>query len=215
MSLDLEYLKQLFISCLEAEYTHGDNSGSFAYRRDGEVLYLFFEKSNGSEDWINNLSYHSVSRGRAGDEWYCHEGFLRVFEGILPQFVDLIKNPTTKKIVTVGYSHGAALALLCHEYVWKERGDIIEQCESYGFGCPRVIWGTVPLEGERWRSFYIIRNIDDSVTHLPPKIMGYRHVGRLLEIGRAGKYSGFDAHRAENYIRELEIAANTSKRLDK
>jgi hypothetical protein len=174
--------------------------------RYGDILYLLFEKSNGAEDWINNLSYHAVSRGRANDEWFCHEGFLRVFEAVLPYFADLILSPTVRGVISVGYSHGAALALLCQEFIWYSRPDIIKDCKAFGFGCPRVVWGTVPREGERWRDFYIIRNIDDAVTHLPPRALGYRHVGRLLEIGRAGKYSHIDAHRSENYLFELENA---------
>ena len=57
----------------------------------------------------------------------------------------------------------------------------------------------------------MIRNIDDSVTHLPPRILGYRHVGNVVEIGQAGKYAGFDAHRAENYMIELKNAENGHK----
>ena len=207
MRIDHEYLKQLFISCLEADYLDTEADGSFAAVRDGDLLYLFFEKSNGIEDWINNLSYHAVSRGRIDDGWFCHEGFLEVFESILPHIEGLIKSATVRKIIAVGYSHGAALALLCHEYIWYNRPDIRAACESFGFGCPRVIWGTVPREGERWRNFYIVRNTGDIVTHLPPRALGYRHVGRLIEIGGVGKYSGIDAHRAENYIFELENAS--------
>ncbi len=211
MTPNFEYLKQLFISCLEADYSDVENGGSFAYVRDGELLYLFFEKSNGGEDWMNNLSYHAVSRGRAFDEWFCHEGFLRVFESVLPYIEPLILNPTVRKIVSVGYSHGAALTLLCHEYIYGARTDIRDNCLGFGFGCPRVVWGTVKGEGERWRSFYMIRNIGDIVTHLPPRALGYRHVGNVIEIGASEKYSGIDAHRAENYILELENAQNSVK----
>lgn len=215
MAVDYEYLCQLFVSCLEADYRQVENGGSFAAVRDGDLLYLFFEKSNGAVDWINNLSYRAVPRGREGDKWFCHEGFLRVFEAVLPYFKDLIFNPSVRKIVTVGYSHGAALALLCHEYIWFSRSDIIGESRGYGFGCPRVIFGTVPREGERWNNFLVIRNIDDIVTHLPPRAFGYRHVGRLLEIGRSGKYSGSDAHRDENYIIEMQNALKRTNRLDK
>ena len=206
MELDHKYLRQLFVSCLEAEYTDSEGEGSYSYYRDGDLLYIFFEKSNGTIDWINNLSYHAVSRGRAGDEWFCHEGFLRVFDEILPFIDGAIKSPSTRRIITVGYSHGAALALLCYEYIWYVRPDIIEDCEGYGFGCPRVVFGTVPREGERWHNFYVVRNIDDAVTHLPPRFLGYRHVGGLIEIGKSGKYDGIDAHRSENYLAELEIS---------
>ena len=211
MTVDSEYLRQLFLTCLEADYKHTDGNGSYATLRDGELLYLFFEKSNGGADWINNLSYRAANRGRLGERWFCHEGFLRVFNDILPEIEYEIADRTVRKIVTVGYSHGAALALLCQEHIWYTRPDVSDDCYAYGFGCPRVIFGTVPREGERWRNFYIVRNIDDLVTHLPPKALGYRHVGRLLEIGRAGKYTAIDAHREENYLLELQIARDAVK----
>ena len=202
--MDKKYLSELLSSCLEADYRQVENGGSFALVRDGEVLYIFFEKSNGLEDWYNNLSYKAVSRGRGGDDWYCHEGFLRVFNGVLPYIEGIISSKSVRRIITVGYSHGAALSLLCHEYVWYTREDIRENIEGYGFGCPRVVFGHVENEWERWKGFCVIRNIGDLITHLPPKALGYRHKGRLIEIGEKGKYSPTDAHRAENYTFELE-----------
>ena len=201
--MDKEYLRQLFISCLEADYKNTEAGGSYASVRDGDLLYLFFEQSNGAEDWINNLSYHAVSRGRAGDNWYCHEGFLRVFNSILPYLEPIIKSPSVERIITVGYSHGAAISVLFHEQIWYSRPDLRNDLQGFGFGCPRVIYGKVPLENERWRGFLTVKNIDDIVTHLPPAITGYRRVGNLLEIGTPGKYSGIDAHKAENYVKEL------------
>ena len=63
--MDFKYLRELFESCLEADYRHVENDGSFATVRDGDLLYLFFEKSNGREDWYNNLSYHARRNGFA------------------------------------------------------------------------------------------------------------------------------------------------------
>lgn len=200
--MDYLYLKDLFEICLDSEYEQVEDGGSFCPYLDGDHLYLMFEKSNGAEDWVNNLTYGAVSVGRE-EEWYCHEGFFKVWKSILPYLEQYISDPNIKRITTVGYSHGAALALLCHEYVWLTRRENTV-IEGFGFGCPRVVFGFVPREGERWRDFYVIRNIDDAVTHLPPRLLGYRHVGRLIEIGKRGRYSPVDAHRAENYITELE-----------
>ena len=211
MTVDYEYLRELFLACLEADYENTSDGGSYGVVREGELLYLFFEKSNGGADWINNLSYHAAGRGRPDDRWFCHEGFLRVWGEIQSAIESVIADRSIRRIVTVGYSHGAALALLCQEYIWYTRADIVLDCYAYGFGCPRVIFGTVPQEGERWRNFYIVRNIDDLVTHLPPKALGFRHVGRLVEIGRTGKYSPIDAHREENYLLELQIARDAAK----
>lgn len=204
--MDYGYLRELFEACLDAEYLQVESGGSFATVRDGEELWIYFEKSNGREDWVNNLSYRAVSVGREGEEWFCHEGFYTVWRSILPYLQPMISNPAVKRVNTVGYSHGAALALLCHEYIGFLRKDLEESREGYGFGCPRVIWGTVPEEGRRWKSFYVVRNIDDAVTHLPPRFFGYRHVGRLIQIGKRGRYSSVEAHMAENYISELNHA---------
>ena len=213
LAKDLLYL---FEMCLDAPYLSVEGGGSFCLIREGERLFVLFEKSNGLEDWENNLDFASqihtdgeyvAPYSDMEDKWYCHGGFLRVWKSILPYIRGALLDLSFKEIITVGYSHGAALALLCHEYIWYNRRDLRGRIFSFAFGCPRVIHGKVPRERERWDSFYVIRNIDDLVTHLPPSILGFRHVGRLIEIGKRGKYSRVDAHRQENYLRELEILA--------
>ena len=115
-----------------------------------------------------------------------------------------ILHPNTKRVVIIGYSHGAALSLLCHEYVWFHRPDLRERLLGVGFGCPRVLYGCLPPEiAPRWEQFYVVRNLDDLITHLPPRVLGYCHVGNLVEVGKEGRYSSVDAHRPESYRREL------------
>ncbi len=202
------YLRELFEACLTIEYQHVEEGGSFATLKDGDKLWIFFEKSNGQEDWFNNLSYRAVKVDREGENWFCHEGFLKVWQAILPYLQQPLSSPSVKQVSIVGYSHGAALALLCHEYVRYLRPDLEEELEGFGFGCPRVIFGVVPDEGRRWRNFYVVRNIDDAITHLPPRFIGYRHVGNLIQIGKSGRYSAIEAHVADNYIRELALASS-------
>lgn len=209
-------LLRLFELCLDAEYTHVEDGGSFCLTKEGERLYVIFEKSNGLVDWENNLDFAATRHGEAdttepyrgmGEQWFCHGGFLRVWKSILPYIEGALLDLSFREIVCVGYSHGAALCLLCHEYLWYNRHDLHDRIFSFGFGCPRVIRGAVPREGERWRGFYVIRNLDDLVTHLPPSILGYRHVGKLIEIGKMGEMSRLDAHREESYLRSLRSLA--------
>lgn len=190
---------------MSIQYTHIHNSADFALKRDGKTLFIYFAHSDGSEDWKNNLDF--PARVRIQDDqsiWFAHRGFLRVWKSIEEHISADVKNSYVDKVIITGYSHGAALALLCHEYVWSLRPDLREAIKGYGFGCPRVIWGT-PAQAlqKRWENFTVIRNMDDIVTHLPPHILGYTHVGKLMEIGIRGRYSGTDAHRAENYLAEL------------
>ena len=170
------------------------------------AAFRLFGTARGFTFSLNNLDFASESEryGRNGDNFYVHRGFLRVWKSILPYIRGALLDLSIREIVSVGYSHGAALALLCHEYVWFERPDLRGRIFGFGFGCPRVIYGRTPREKERWGDFYIIRNYDDIVTHLPPRVLGYRHVGNMVVIGKAGKYSRIDAHRAESYIKELE-----------
>ncbi len=206
-SVDKKYLSDLFVRCLYAKYFTVERGGSFALEREGERLYIYFEKSHGAEDWQNNFDFFVSQHGRECprdcEVWYAHGGFLRVWQSVLPYIEGVLLDLDIREIVTVGYSHGAALALLCHEYIWFNRPDIRGSIYGYGFGCPRVIWGRVPRERERWGSFYRIKNYDDVVTHLPPSALGFRHVGRQITVGGAGLYSRVDAHREENYIKEL------------
>ena len=136
--------------------------------------------------------------------WFAHRGFLRVWRAVEPHLAPTIADRSIRKIIIVGYSHGAALAVFCHEYVWYHRADLRKRLRGYGFGCPRVVWGMLPRElKDRWQGFTVVRNIEDVVTHLPPAALGYRHVGKMLEIGAKGRYSDVDAHKAKNIEKEL------------
>ncbi len=202
---DYGMMYDLFSECLTAKYTNVENSGSYACEDKNGILYIYFEKSNGNEDWQNNLSYHAMPVKRGDISFYCHEGFLKVWNSIQPHIDKILRNTDAEMIYIVGYSHGAALALLCHEYIENEYPEFKGRVYGYGFGCPRVIWGNVKDENRIWKNFYVVRNLDDIVTHLPPYITGYRHVGNLVEIGRMGNYSGIEAHMAENYLLELSL----------
>ena len=197
-------ISELFERCLSARYRQVGASADFAIEREGETLYLFFQKSVGTADWENNLDFPAKPYARMEDAvWYAHRGFLRVWKSAEDFLAPAIVDKSIRRMLPVGYSHGAALAVLCHEYIRFHRPDAVVR--GYGFGCPRVVWGPLPKEVKaRWKGFTVVRNIDDVVTHLPPAALGYRHVGKLLEIGKKGTYSDLDAHRAENILKELK-----------
>jgi hypothetical protein len=68
-----------------------------------------------------------------------------------------------------------------------------------------VLWGRNAKKiAHRWADFYVIRNYNDLITHLPPAVFGYFHVGKRVDIGDKGKYNMIDAHRPENYLIELK-----------
>ncbi len=205
-------LSTLFWHCLHANYIHIGEGADYAIERRGRTLYIYLQHSRGLEDWKNNLDFPARAYKREGDSpvWYVHRGFLRVWKSIEDTLAPAVAAPGVGGIVTVGYSHGAALGVLCHEYIWYHRPDLRAHIAGYGFGCPRVVWRPPAAIRVRWDTFTVIRNREDIVTHLPPALLGYAHVGELLAIGARGRYSAVDAHRPENIEKEL-FAYETSR----
>ena len=204
-----QLLLRLFEECLTADYREVENAASYAYRREradtGERLAIFFEKSHGVTDWLNNLDFSAQPYEEMDPVWKCHAGFLRVWNSVKKYLTPHMLDPSISEVTVVGYSHGGAIATLCHEYLWFHRPDLREKLLGVGFGAPRVLYDCVPLEiAMRWEHFYVIRNANDPVTHLPPRFTGYCHVGNLVEIGKKEDYNGVDAHRPESYLAELK-----------
>ena len=198
-------LSALFTRCVRRDYITTPDQADYAYDRVGDHLIIYFQDSDGAVDWMRNLDFPAAAYRRDGKAvWHAHRGFLTVWLTLIPRIHPLISDESIHRITIVGYSHGAALSVFCHEYVWYHRPDLRDRCLGYGFGCPRVLWGKGEQDvSARWENFTVIRNLQDIVTHVPPSLFGYRHVGQMLEIGRVGKYSAVNAHRAENIRREL------------
>ena len=173
-------------------------------------MKIYFEKSNGSEDWKNNFRFCAVAYNDMKNKWRCHRGFLSVWRAAEPYLRDVILDASVKRVLVVGYSHGAAIATLCHEYIWFNRPDLRESLETFAFGSPRVIWGALGGKlAARWRGLLRIKNREDIVTHLPLAVMGYRHVGKAVRIGCVAKNGFVRAHYPERYLEELQICRDT------
>lgn len=203
-------LSKLFFDCLKVEYKDVDGV-DYAWKREQDTLFLYFEDSDGEGDWRINLDFPIRPYKRMGKTaWRAHRGFLCAWEKLIESVKPLVVDKSVKKVIVVGYSHGGAIAVLCHEYVWYNRADLRDNLFGYGFGTPRVLWGRIKCK-ERWKNFTVVKNINDLVTRLPPFLFGYRHVGNLLKIGKRGKYSSIEAHYAKNILKELRIYEKTTQ----
>ena len=205
--MDTSELRSYFLACLKADYQEEENRASWAWERRGRELIFYFQQSNGIRDWLNNLSLHVVPYREMDPVWQCHGGFLSVWKSIRPALQERLREERKSpidRVRVVGFSHGAAISVFCHEWIYYHDPALRTRLETYAFGCPRVIYGCLPPSlARRWEHFYVIRNLDDAVTHLPPRALGYCHVGNLIEVGVNGKYSAIDAHRPESYLAEL------------
>lgn len=206
----MDSLESLFKRCYEAEYTHVNEDGDFAIQREGDRVYLLFQKSNSKTDWMHNLLFFSKPYKEMDITWRCHRGFLCVWKSIEPYLVDTILDKSIKQFIIVGYSHGAAIATLAHECVWYNRPDVRENgLIGYGFGCPRCYFGIFGVKKalkERWKDFHPVRDLNDLVTHMPPIIFGFRHVNKVLKLqnkyyNKHVKLKSINAHYPDNYIK--------------
>lgn len=195
-------LRELFIKILNVPYTQVEEDASYYTEKRGRTLYLYFEPSNGEIDWLNNLDFPSRPYRDMKDRWYCHRGFLRVWKALEPHLADCIADKSIREIRITGYSHGGAIALLCHEYCRFHRPDC--RTQTYSFGAPRIVWGK-PGETvmERFEGYTGVRNGKDIVTHLPPRIWGYRHVGSRLNLADPEHNGPVRAHTPAAYLASL------------
>lgn len=179
-------------------YETAGNCVNYAFVEEGEelhrTLYIFFQGSSEKTDWIRNFLFRKKPYKDMKIPYRVHRGFLKAWKEV----EDIVINKITEKdefgcyrvnryqkVVVVGYSHGAALAALCHECVWFNRPDLRDGgLIGCGFEAPRVYgWFCVKKElKERWNTFHVVRTNNDIVTHMPPWIFGYCHVGTLINI---------------------------------
>ena len=201
-------MKELFNRCLSATYTHTKKNGDYAIEVEGDTLYLLFEWSDGFWDWFHNFLFPARPYKRMNQIWFCHRGFLKVWKAMRDEvetqvIMELEAQPNIRNIVCVGYSHGGGISLFATEdmeFLYGATYNVV----GYGFGAPRVVWGFLPKDvKKRLQKFYVIRNIPDLVTHAPPVVFGFRHVGGVVKIGEKRKYTPIRAHYPEVYETEL------------
>lgn len=198
-------LHEHFERCLNANYTHTREDGDYAIEVEDNVIYILFQWSNSWCDWMSNFNFPQKAYKNGTSKWHVHRGFLRVWKAMRDEIeaeLDKLVKPDSE-IVCIGYSHGAALALLCTEDMIYKYGNRVS---GFGFGCPRVVWGKLPREVKtRLSNFVAVRNVPDIVTHVPPAIFGFHHE-TLFKIGKLGKYGPIKAHYPTSYFEETEAS---------
>lgn len=203
----MKSLVDLFIDVdHRVRYTTVGEDVDFCFNQEGETLYVYLEPSNSKLDWKHNFMFAKKPYKDMKIPYRVHRGFLKCWKYLEDIVIARIKDGTVQEIVVVGYSHGGGLAMLCHECCWYHRPDIRDKIWGIGFDSPRVYAGFRVKKAlkERWAQYVVIRNHTDIVTHVPPAIFGYRHVGKLVKIGKEKDYNCVKAHYQSNIISSLE-----------
>lgn len=166
---------------------------NYAFRNEGSTLYIYFEGSSSTTDWIRNFLFGKRPYKDMKIPYKVHRGFLAAWKEVEDVVIAKVTEKKDdaqnefkwQKIFVIGYSHGGALAGLCHECVWFWRPDLRENgLEGYGFEAPRFYAGYFVKKAlkERWATFKVIRDNNDIVTHCPPWLFCFCHVGSIMKI---------------------------------
>ena len=190
-------LLDLFEICENIQYEQVGDGVNYAFKEDGNTLYIYFQGSSQISDWVRNFLFKKRPYKDMKIPYRVHRGFLMAWKEVEDIIIEKITEKVHltidnrfddykwKNVVVVGYSHGGALAGFCHECVWFWRPDLRENgLQGYGFEAPRFYggWHVRKELKERWRTFTIIRDNNDIVTHCPPAIFRFCHVSNILKI---------------------------------
>lgn len=203
----IKKISELFRICNESSYDVVGKDVNYLFEEDKDTLYIYFQGSVSKWDWMRNFFFiKGFKKPYKNMEvpYRVHKGFLNAWKEVEDIIIEKITekkiikkvNKRTKEeesreeykwktIVVVGYSHGGAISGLCHECVWFNRPDLREKgLYGYGFESPRFYAGFKVRKNlkERWATYTVVRTNNDLVTHCPPCLFGYKHVGTILKV---------------------------------
>ena len=171
-------LTRLFQLCaFEIKYEEIGDDVNYATKTDREenILYIFFQPSNSADDWKNNFDFKEEVYGL----FKVHRGFMKCYKQVRNILLDKVYANQYNGVVVVGYSHGGALAQLCHQDLKYHFPKL--DVQTFAFESPRCL--KVPKKLRfYWEHLTRIETNNDLITHLPPKIFGFNDLGKELKI---------------------------------
>lgn len=157
---------------------------------EDDYFVINFQGSVSKEDWKNNFSFWWKPYKGMNKLFLLHKGFISLYHIVRDDLHKEFLESNKKKIKIRGYSHGAALGIICYaDFMWHKENKY-EDIELDGFvtAPPRVssIFG--------WKEFNrltkglkVVFNHNDIVTHVPFFWMLFKHVGEIEVIGKRRK----------------------------
>jgi predicted lipase len=146
-----------------------------------EILVGFRGTTNTIPQWLSDLNAVYTKWGKNGK---VHAGFYNRFSEIKSNTMTFI-NKALKKIpdadiVISGHSLGSCVSILFATYL-KEIG-FKNQIYIYTYGSPRVGDLTFAKYVDKLFGDNLLRIMNelDAVTDVPPRLMGYRHTGKMI-----------------------------------
>lgn len=169
-------LKELFYKCAyDGDWQVAGKDTDYKFIEENDTLYIFYKGSDSDYDWRMNFTFTQ----KVYKMFRVHKGFFKEYSDVRNIILDKCYSKDYKKIIFVGYSLGGAICTLCLEdlnYHFKDK-----EIYGYAFESPRSL--KVPKKYRYlWKNLFRIKNNEDLITHLPPKIFGYNDLGKEIKI---------------------------------
>lgn len=179
---------------------------------EGQTLFLKFKASddpnniNGLTDWIRNI--RTFFKYWLAFKCLIHKGFLKGYKdsffNVNGSILDAIEKNYINKIVVSGVSQGSAIALLWYALLKASYDKTYVDVQCYAFAPPRVVWCLLSWNIKKClKDANLIIAYGDPVSHLPPILFGYRHIGKKTMIGDPKNNLDFAHHKPVNFITYL------------
>jgi hypothetical protein len=176
------------------------------FYEEGIVLYIAFRGSQDIEDWQMDFKINKLivpfDRDPKIKKDKLHQGFLTCYMSIRDKIFDKIKSSGKKIIIITGHSLGAALATICSLDVKYNFSSL--DVTQYSFGTPNV-GNSDYAKGynKHMTQSYFIRNSNDIVTFVPPRILGYVPIHEHIRVGNKGLFLSFMDHMPTAYYQNI------------
>lgn len=168
------------------EMSYGDDYG-FSFVCEDKVIVSFqgtgtltdSDTAGKIRDWVSNLRAFPDAGIRERHGMIIHDGFYEGWRPFKESIDGLLEVARDKEWFITGHSRGGALAAICARHIAKNRGKSCS-CVTY---CAPAQGGRV-YRNEMNRLPIDLTNVvhgADIVPKMPPRIIGYRHAGKLYE----------------------------------
>ena len=169
-------LLKLFNTCLDIPYQTIGTNVNYAFKETGDKLEIYFECSNGLQDWLANFDFKKVVYDGL---FKVHRGFYECYYQVRNIILDKVYEKDWKEVIVVGYSHGASLCGFATQDIRYHFPHL--KLFGYAFESPRFVKVKRELK-YMFDDLTVIRNGNDLVTHVPFKFMGFSDVGTMFNI---------------------------------
>ena len=180
----------IFKQTITADWqTESKTDTQYAIEETEEKIIIKFQGSTSKTDWIQNFSFWVKPYKEMKNLFFVHYGFFKKFKSIKEIIYreGLSAREGAKKLVILGYSQGAAIGLITVEYLRFHFPDL--EIEAYLFEPPRVFtFIGFKILKERLKDVKIYFNGNDIVTKVPPWLLGYKHYGEKVLIGKKRRW---------------------------